>query len=279
MFRSFYSALVQMHPPAFRKRFGDEMLSIFDDTGLSRRPAALGDAALSLFRQWLLRPEFHDSKASAPRRLAGAPMFLVLDDDPKLSPSRLIAGGGLALLSFVAASFLISHGGNSAATSIGSGLSSLFGVHVYTNAAGETGTEVRVAQPPSLDLNTIRLFRSERVLVALDVNQDFVLSPLEIANAPAALTTLDRNGDGTLDISECLPQLVGGKIAPDAVLMRIHLVLAALDTDHDGLISASEIRDSPAALRALDENGDGRLTPEEIFPQLKPLISVEVTSR
>jgi len=279
MFRSFYSALVRMHPPAFRKRFGDEMLSIFDRTDASRRPAALGDAALSVIRQWLFRPEFHESEDSASRRLAGAPMFLVLDDDPKLSPSRLIAGGALALLSFVAASFLISHGGNSATASIGSGLSSLFGVHVFTNAAGQTGTEVRVADPPSLDLRIVRLFRSERVLVALDVNQDFVLSPLEIANAPAALAMLDRNGDGALDVSECLPQLAEGKLAPDAVRMRMDLVLSALDTDHDGLISASEIRRAPAALKALDYNGDGRLTPEEIFPQLKPLVSVEVVSR
>lgn len=279
MFHSFYSALVRMHPPGFRKRFGDEMLSIFDHTEPSRRPAALGDAALSLMRQWLFRPGFHDSEHTAPKRLAGTPMFLVIDDDPKLSPSRLIAGGGLSLLSFMAASFLISHGGNPATASIGSGLSSLFGVHVYTTAAAHAGTEVRVAEAPSPDLQTMRLFGSEPVLVALDVNRDFVLSPLEIANAAAALMTLDRNGDGMLDVSECLPRLAGGKTAPDAVLMRIHLVLAALDADHDGFISASEIRNSPAALKALDENDDGRLTPEELFPQLKPLVSVEALPR
>ncbi len=277
MFHSFYSALVRMHPPAFRKRFGDEMLSIFDQTEASRRPAALGDAALSLGRQWLFRPEFHDSADSAPRRLAGSPMFLVLDDDPKLSPSRLVAGGGLSLLSFIAASFLISHGGNAQATSIGSGLSSLFGVHVYSTASGQTGTEVRVAEPPSLDQRTMRLFRSEPVLVALDVNGDFVLSPLEIANASAALMTLDRNGDGALDVSECLPRLAGGKTAPDALLMQTHRVLAALDTDYDGVISAAEIRNAPTALRTLDQNGDGRITPDEIFPWLKPLVSIEVS--
>lgn len=42
--------------------------------------------------------------------------------------------------------------------------------------------------------------------------------------------------------------------------------IAALDTNHDGTISAAEIRSSSAALKALDTNGDGRLTRDEIGP-------------
>ncbi len=37
----------------------------------------------------------------------------------------------------------------------------------------------------------------------------------------------------------------------------------ALDTDHDGVISAAEIAAAPAALRTLDDDEDGKLTPEE----------------
>jgi hypothetical protein len=40
----------------------------------------------------------------------------------------------------------------------------------------------------------------------------------------------------------------------------------ALDTDHDGVISAAELANAPAALRALDANGDGSVTLDELRP-------------
>ncbi len=40
-------------------------------------------------------------------------------------------------------------------------------------------------------------------------------------------------------------------------------LLAALDTNADGVISGDEIAAAPAALRALDANKDGQLTPDE----------------
>jgi Ca2+-binding EF-hand superfamily protein len=43
-------------------------------------------------------------------------------------------------------------------------------------------------------------------------------------------------------------------------------LVAALDADHDGTISATELRSSAAALRTLDADGDGQLTPEELRP-------------
>jgi Ca2+-binding EF-hand superfamily protein len=41
----------------------------------------------------------------------------------------------------------------------------------------------------------------------------------------------------------------------------------ALDADHDGVISAEEIRNAPAALKTLDRNNDGKLTEDEVRPQ------------
>ena len=48
--------------------------------------------------------------------------------------------------------------------------------------------------------------------------------------------------------------------------MRIHPVLAALDADHDGEISAGEMDRAAAALQKLDRNHDGYLTAEELIP-------------
>lgn len=47
--------------------------------------------------------------------------------------------------------------------------------------------------------------------------------------------------------------------------MRPSPLVAALDTDHDGSISAAEIAAGPQALAALDKNGDGRIALEEVM--------------
>ena len=56
MTRWLYAALLWLHPPAFRDRFREELLCVFDEA----RPAQgafplLVDAAASLTRQWTLR--------------------------------------------------------------------------------------------------------------------------------------------------------------------------------------------------------------------------------
>jgi EF hand len=43
------------------------------------------------------------------------------------------------------------------------------------------------------------------LMLALDTNHDGVIDADEIANAPAALKTLDKNGDGTLTQDELRP--------------------------------------------------------------------------
>ena len=59
MTRVLYRFLLSLHPPAFRRRFRDEMLSIFEESIPSQTAsAALLDAVASLFRQWLLRTDY-----------------------------------------------------------------------------------------------------------------------------------------------------------------------------------------------------------------------------
>ncbi|MGB7746402.1 MAG: hypothetical protein WBN75_03865 [Verrucomicrobiia bacterium] len=100
------------------------------------------------------------------------------------------------------------------------------------------------------------------VVTALDTNHDGVIDSNEIANASAALKTLDKNGDGQLTADEYLPPLP--KDAPaDAPRPPTPLIIKALDANGDGVIDSNEIANASAALKTLDKNGDGRLTPDE----------------
>src|SRR5690349_8395512 len=43
-------------------------------------------------------------------------------------------------------------------------------------------------------------------------------------------------------------------------------VMEVLDANHDGVIDETEIANASTALKKLDKNGDGKLTPEELRP-------------
>jgi hypothetical protein len=44
-----------------------------------------------------------------------------------------------------------------------------------------------------------------------------------------------------------------------------------LDANHDGVIDADEIANASAALKTLDKNGDGKLTPAEFMGPRPPM--------
>jgi hypothetical protein len=192
-------------------------------------------------------------------------MFLVLDDELRLTRKQWMRGAALSLLNFAAVGFLITQGGSHLQSVIGSRESSPSGVRVHSGAPAENlNTEVTLSSADMMESGHIRrlvagYFEDVTVLNALDLNRDLVISADEIANAPQALRSLDANGDGALDAQEC-----GRVFARD--FMRINPVLAVLDVNHDGLISASEIRHAASALERLDSNHDGRLTAEELLP-------------
>ena len=111
------------------------------------------------------------------------------------------------------------------------------------------------------------------LITALDTNHDGVISADEIANAPAALKTLDKNSDGQLTSDEYLPSCPGqsGDSANGKHRPPPSPVINALDANQDGVISADEIANASAALLTLDKNGDGQLTRDEFCPPPPPM--------
>jgi hypothetical protein len=96
MLRYLYRFVVRAHPGSFRRRFGDEMLSIFDQSeGKLSHASLLLDGVLSLFRQWALRPDLEQE--SAPSTLAGEVHFYKFEKD-KLRGAALVYGALLSAL-------------------------------------------------------------------------------------------------------------------------------------------------------------------------------------
>ncbi len=54
---------------------------------------------------------------------------------------------------------------------------------------------------------------------------------------------------------------------------RVNPIVAALDTDKDGSLSAAEIAAAGTTLKTLDKNQDGKLAAEELRPPPPPMVS------
>ncbi len=136
------------------------------------------------------------------------------------------------------------------------------GASALVAGAQDTGRPPKKGhRPPPLPLVT-----------ALDANHDGVIGADEIANASAALKTLDKNGDGQLTADEFLPPRPAqtGDAASKPHRPPPSPVIKVLDANQDGVISADEIANASAALLTLDENGDGQLTRDEFCPPPPP---------
>jgi hypothetical protein len=111
MLRHLYRATIRLHPTAFRRRFGGEMLSIFESTkGKSARLGLLFDCLVSSIRQGILRPGFwpQRSVSAAVHAADGIPSFSSLDDF-RPRTSAVIDGVILSALLFVVTCFAIRH--------------------------------------------------------------------------------------------------------------------------------------------------------------------------
>jgi len=127
--------------------------------------------------------------------------------------------------------------------------------------------------------------RMSPILNAVDVNQDGILSAAEIADAPAQIRKLDKNGDGKLTQDEAGLRMGGGRgggrgrggegrggdgggdepPAPAPTAAELTATLMMFDANHNGQLEKSEV---PERMQGLfergDTNHDGVLTQDEI---------------
>lgn len=109
--------------------------------------------------------------------------------------------------------------------------------------------------------------RMNPFFAALDVNSDGVIDADELANAPAALKKLDRNGDGKITEDEARPAF-GGRGGPGQGAVNVDEIVARMlqmDKDGDGKLSKEELPERMAGMMERgDANKDGFLTRDEL---------------
>lgn len=270
MSEKFYFWLLSLYPESFRREYGAAARDLFRDrlraeSGFLARSGlwwdVLADFAISLPREY--------RRAARPMPAAhladGVPVFYTAD--PFAPRSLALANGAiLSLAAFAIVAILLSHWGQPSAFLVGShhpGTSHFVPAPTKAGPA-DLSTEVNIRPTPD-EPKPSPYFKLILVLDALDLDHDGVISAPEIALAANSLRKLDKNHDGKLTIDECGLKLPRG-VDPAAV-MQSHPVLAALDVNHDGVISREEIQYASWALHTLDRNHDGKLTIDELLPK------------
>ena len=121
--------------------------------------------------------------------------------------------------------------------------------------------------------------RGHPIVRVLDADKNHELSATELANASAAIRTLDANNDDAVAAEELRPARPADAPTPPAGrpegrARRANAdhprpgnpIMLALDADADGALSTAEINNATASLLALDSNKDGKLTRDEFSP-------------
>jgi hypothetical protein len=102
MLRSVYRLALRLHPSHFRRRFADEMLAIFDENRSTVSDLkSLLDAAFSLLRQWILRPQSWSPRQTSTLSRPipdGVPSFYTVS---AFRPSGTAVVNGILLTTFV----------------------------------------------------------------------------------------------------------------------------------------------------------------------------------
>jgi hypothetical protein len=126
----------------------------------------------------------------------------------------------------------------------------------------------------------VSLMEVSPVLKAIDADHDHVIIAAELANAPAVLLALDKNGDGKLTRDEAgvsMAAFRGGRgreggrdeppqvPAPGPTADELLAMLMTFDKNHDGKLQRAEVPERQAGIfERGDTNGDGVLDEAEV---------------
>jgi Ca2+-binding EF-hand superfamily protein len=141
--------------------------------------------------------------------------------------------------------------------------------------------DVRAQQVPAGDGPAmVSLMEASPVLKAIDADHDHIITAAELAKAPAALLTLDKNGDGKLTRDEAGISMAAFRgrgregerageppqtPAPGPTADELLALLMTFDKNHDGKLQRSEIPERQAGLfERGDTNHDGVLDEAEL---------------
>ncbi len=106
--------------------------------------------------------------------------------------------------------------------------------------------------------DVIRIFNHVRLVRGGGVTAQTSVPATPLTNPPAARPAAQPHAP-----SSALPTSEAGRSLPASP------IIAALDTNHDGVIDADEIAHAVEALKSLDKNHDGKLTADEYRPQMQ----------
>ncbi len=120
-------------------------------------------------------------------------------------------------------------------------------------------------------------------LMAYDANGDGKLTKAELPERMQGIfDRADENHDGVLTGAEIRKYAAAQAPPPQSErregregrggqmnFIRMDPVLAAIDANGDGVISAEELRNAPKAIRKLDTDGDGKVTREEAMASMR----------
>jgi D-alanyl-D-alanine carboxypeptidase len=113
--RGLYRCILCLHPPAFRREFGDEMLWIFDEEHAKCRHVRLiPDALASLGRQWVLRGVTPEATTN-PVSIASGHLFAwqhIGLPGARLPVLRIVQGGAVTALFLAILAFAMAQPGN-----------------------------------------------------------------------------------------------------------------------------------------------------------------------
>ena len=203
-------------------------------------------ASTSFTPAWVSPARVSEDTARAARYFSSVPILAALDSDH----DGILSAEEIAKAPTVLSALDSDHDGKLGADECGYRPPHLRG---DTNRPGTLERRIRRGR--------INYMRLEPVLAALDSDRDTIISPNEIANASAALKTLDRNHDGRLTLDEILRDPEARQVA----------IIFGLDHNFDGRISPAERQNALAVhwetlLDSADRNGnhDGNVSWEEL---------------